>query len=171
MAYRLVRRDAVDFINANHLDITRCWASLLSRTTIPIQCSISDDAILSAFKAVDLAVAENGMGSRLAHIRLLSMFESLATIIKRERRGDMLGRRVMSIIYDRYTNAQDKPNRSYITERNRIAKRWRMLAGPSALLLFLYSDTADLVVYVDALPNSYVSLTSPAMTFDGLTTG
>ncbi|KAK4148941.1 hypothetical protein C8A00DRAFT_19307 [Chaetomidium leptoderma] len=130
--------------------------SILIGTTIPDNIASSDPYIINAFKLLDNARTNgDSILSRLAYIRLAHVFESLKKIVASDRRNGQLparrsGYRNASIAIDIYIDAQEQAgtSREEVKKRNRVARRWRTLAGPSPIFVIIYSEAAEGLAYV-----------------------
>ncbi|KAK4201387.1 hypothetical protein QBC40DRAFT_324611 [Triangularia verruculosa] len=116
----------------------------------------SDPCIINTFKFLDIArTGGDRILSRLAYIRLADVFESLKQIVASDRRNGQLpaqrsGYRNASIAIDIYIEAQEQAgtSRDEVKQRNRVARRWRTLAGPSPIFIIIYSEVAEGLAYV-----------------------
>ena len=63
------------------------------------------------------------------------------------------GRTDTSVALDLCTAAQEQPLRSQLYEYKRLARRWEEFAGPSPLLLLIYSDSLKAVSSVCPPPS------------------
>ena len=109
--------------------------------------------MLSAFRAVDTAISNEHILSRLAHVQLVRLFHSVETAVKSERQKGLVhgkpGYGNASIAIDIYQSAQHAlSRRGQFLERRRAARRWAQLAGPYPLLLLIYSGATEAIVFV-----------------------
>ncbi len=151
----LVWHDVITFF-ANHFEkALDSWISILTKTTIPDNVTSSDPCILNSFQLLDQArTGGDKILSRLAYIQLAYVFESLQRIIASDRRNGQLparrtGYRDASIATDIYIEAQGQAvtSRDEVKQRNRVARRWRTLAGPSPIFVIIYSEAAEKLAY------------------------
>ncbi len=150
----LVRHDMITFF-ANHFETAlESWMSIVIKTTIPDNVASSDPCVLNSFQVLDKARTDGDkMLSRLAYIRLAYIFESLQKIVASDRRNGQLlarrrGYRNASIATDIYLEAQQAvTSRAEVKLRNRVARRWRILAGPSPIFVIIYSEVAERLAY------------------------
>ncbi|KAK4150024.1 hypothetical protein C8A00DRAFT_18380 [Chaetomidium leptoderma] len=152
----LVWHDAIT-VFANHFErAVDSWVSILVQTPIPDNIGSSDPCIINAFKFLDIArTGGDRILSRLAYIRLADVFESLKQIVASDRRNEQLpaqrsGYRNASVAIDIYIEAQEQAgtSRDEVKQRNRVARRWRTLAGPSPIFIIIYSEAAEGLAYV-----------------------
>ena len=160
----LVRHDVITFF-ANHFEkALDSWISILTKTTIPDNVTSSDPCVLNSFQLLDQARSGGDIIlSRLAYIQLAYVFESLQRIIASDRRNGQLparrtGYRDASIATDIYIEAQEQAvtSRNEVKQRNRVARRWRTLAGPSPIFVIIYSEAAEKLAYT--LFSSHIQL-------------
>jgi hypothetical protein len=150
----LVRHDVIAFF-ANHFKTALdSWISIVIKTTIPDNAASSDPCVLSSFQLLDKARTDGDkMLSRLAYIRLAYVFESLQKIVASDRQNGQLparrrGYRNASIATDIYIEAQQAvTSRAEVKLRNRVARRWRILAGPSPIFIIIYSEVVERLAY------------------------
>lgn len=143
------------------------WVSILTQTAIPDNIGSSDPRVINAFKFLDIArTGSDGILSRLAYIRLADVFESLKQIVAAERQNGQLlaqrsGYRNASVAVDIYIEAQEQAgtSRDEVKQRNRVARRWRTLAGPSPIFIIIYSEAAEGLAYVLFLVSHSIMLT------------
>ena len=164
-------RDNSNIISAAHTPVTpdylvvlvrHCeavwtqWVQLLQITNLSGCHKSSDPRVNTALRALDEAISgrEGKLISRLAFVHLIDVFEKLERLIGRDRERGLLhrkaGYRNSSVAMDIYmasqpvqTNTIKAVTRRELHERKRIGRRWRDLAGPSPLLLLLYSENAE----------------------------
>jgi hypothetical protein len=152
----LVRTDASSSFDEKFESALNCWTSLLKETTINAKTSV-DPCITTVLKTLDglFRAKESSLVKSFAYLRLLQVFDHLEQLITLERRHnlrhDKPGRRNASIAVDIYMSLQEKDvdtilHRRQLAERKRIARRWRMLAGPSPFFLLVYSDAAERIM-------------------------
>lgn len=131
-------------------EILTSWINLVKVTTLPTNISSSSDIVKSAFEAVGSAIARQGLFARLAHVRLLNLFDSLESLIQSERKRGLHGRERNTTIaitqVIKFTTTSTLP-RERVREIRRLARRWEHLAGPSVFLLLVYSEAAESIVY------------------------
>ena len=118
----------------------------------------TDARIVAVFKAVDSVIHGQGTSllQRLAHIQLMCMFGSLEAIIKHDREYGHIHRepsyRNAQVAMDIYLSAQEENStgtRAKIRQkRKRFSKRWSDLATPTPLFVLIYSDAAEMIMYV-----------------------
>ena len=147
------RLNSVDIFAERCEKIIEEWILLLRRTTWPSHVSSIDASVLAAFKAVDEAITgRDKLLSRLAHIQLNAMLQSLEDIVEGERRDPpeerTPGRRAVIHVLDIYKRVQSKVKRSQLHNRTRAMRRWTKLAGTSPFFLLFYPSAAEVVVYV-----------------------
>ncbi len=158
---RLVGDDPINTFADNCENTLTDWVLLLQKTTLPSNVTIPNPRIASAFKAVDSVLSGKEGGyllRRLAYIRLMQIFSSLETIIKSERESGQVNRlpcyRASSVAMDLYINTQERCSsqeklRCELKERKRSGRTWSDLAGPSPLLVLLYSEAAEPIGYAN----------------------
>lgn len=133
------------------------WIELVKITTLPIDIHSSSDFVKNAFDAVGRAMAGPGIFARLAHVRLLKLFDLLEVLIQSERKRGLRSRsRNSTIAITRLIEFQEARtlSRVRIRELRRLARRWEHLAGPSVFLLLMYSEAAEPIMY--AVPRVYL---------------
>jgi hypothetical protein len=134
-------------------------------TTLPSDICSSDPRIITAFKAVHSAITYED-GSRLswlAQVELIRLYRSVESIVKFERQNGLMhrqhGRTDTSVALDICTAAQEQVSKSQLHKYKRFARRWEEFTGPSPLLLLIYSDSLEAVVYILPHPRGYSVLT------------
>ena len=150
----LVRKDAITFFAENHERVLVSWISMLKDTSFERDMSCSDPRVTSAFRTLDRVITgQTGteLLRRLAYVRLICLFERVEEMIALDRQNGIIhresGYRNASIAVDIYLSAQVGYNdtmhqRREVLERKRVGRRWKKLAGPSPLLLLIYSQMA-----------------------------
>ncbi|KAK8031877.1 hypothetical protein PG990_001611 [Apiospora arundinis] len=131
LAQTIVTSDTIEFFTMHYEAALIDWMNLLEKTTLPSDIR----------KHL----------SRLAHVQLLRVFDSLEDLVAADRSsGSVRARRGLtnlSIAIDLYQDAQTtRASRCRLHEKRRAIKRYAVLAGPSPILLFLYTDIADKIV-------------------------
>ena len=153
-----IRHDAHKYLGEALEPALPAWMLLVNQTTIPTHLDISN-----AVNAIEGAITSDKNPvflKRFGYVRLSMFFELLERRIRLDRQLGFIesqsGRTNASVAVDYYldglnmsSNSLDKSClRGAMRERKRKAGRWRELAGPSVVLLLLYSDTAEKFVYV-----------------------
>lgn len=159
-SYKFIRRDAIQIFTETWETTSTAWASLIAKTTLPAGVSISVCDLTPAVNALESAiVGKEGpmLLARFGYVQLSNWFDSLEDRIQQDRQKGLIpsksGRGNASIAMDFYIHAQKVVSktsfsRGQLQERKRIGGRWKELAGPSALLLVIYSDMAEIFVHV-----------------------
>lgn len=162
LAQTVVTSDTIEFFTMHYEAALIDWMNLLEKTTLPSDISTSDERVTTIFQTLDALISgtEGKHLSRLAHVQLLRVFDSLEDLVAADRSsGSVRARRGLtnlSIAIDLYQDAQTtRASRCRLHEKRRSIKRYAVLAGPSPIILFLYTDIADKIVYV-------LSIRSPA---------
>lgn len=155
---RLVRHDVTAFFATHFEEALDTWISILTQTTIPGNVASSDPCVIHAFRLLDNARGSGDpVRSRLAYIRLTQVFEAVEKNVARNRQHGRLpaekrtrGYRNACIAVDIYIDAQEQAgtSRADVKEYRRIARRWRILSGPSPLFIIIYTDAAEGLAYV-----------------------
>jgi hypothetical protein len=157
-AYRLVGEDPFNTFTGNCDKALGDWMVLLAKTTLPTDIASSNPLIISAFQAVDRVICGQGpkLLQRLAYIQLNRLFISLEAIVKSDREHWRIARkpcyRDATIAIDIYMSAQPGHSntdclRRELKERKRRARIWSDLARPSPLLVLIYSEAAETIMY------------------------
>ncbi|KAI0437560.1 hypothetical protein F4803DRAFT_146297 [Xylaria telfairii] len=151
--HKLVKRDAIEFLNANLENFLDNWITLRAQTTLPNTIASSDPYVIGVFQALDGAInGSERIRSRLASMQLTRVFKSLEDIIDRERRGRSIpgarGKGNATYAVNIYARAQEQPNisRRSLLKRKQIASWWTRFAGPSPFFLIVYTEAAERVV-------------------------
>lgn len=155
---KLIKRNAFDSFVNDCESILKDWVLLLHRTTLPQCISSSDNRILKSFRILNRVIRDKSAGtfmSRLAWLQLTKVLDFVETIVKSERASGLIHRARgygnASIALDIYHCAEKGVSRKTLVQRKRFAARWTKLAGPSPLLLLIYSSGADNIVYVSSI--------------------
>ncbi|KAI1086238.1 hypothetical protein F5B19DRAFT_175471 [Rostrohypoxylon terebratum] len=155
---QFVRYDPFNFFLHHYESVLFEWIALIQKTTLPTTIPSWDPSILAAFRALDDVITGKRrvyLLSRLAHVRLLQVFDTLEIIIASESRLDLgwpkPGSTYMSRAIDMYQDAQEmqldpRSLRRRVHERRRSCRRWEFLQGPSPFFLLIYSDMAEKTV-------------------------
>ncbi|KAH8889961.1 hypothetical protein GQ53DRAFT_622155, partial [Thozetella sp. PMI_491] len=150
---RLVRYDAITFLDANLEIILDDWITFLARVTLPSTISSSDPYIITVFQVLDGAIdGSESIRSRLAQTQLIRVFKSLEDIIGRERKGRQFlgarGKGNATVAINIYARAQEQRNisRRGLVKRKQIARWWTTFAGPSPFFLIVYTEAAERLV-------------------------
>ena len=151
--FTMVRQDALNRFIPDCESILGTWMSLLRNTTLPHQISSSDDRVLEAFRALESVITDklaNPFIARLAWLQLTHMLDAVENIVKSERARKIIHRAPgygnASVVLDVYMSASKGISRRTLIERRRTARRWERLAGPSPLLVLIYSNVAEAFV-------------------------
>ncbi len=162
LAHRLVGHDPINTFAENCDKTVGDWISLLGKTTLPSDITSSDPRIIAAFQAVDSVICGQGTNllRRLAYIQLMRLFVSLEAIIKSDREIGRLHRepcyRDATVAIDIYMSAQAGHSntgdlRRELKERKRCGRIWSGLARPSPLIVLMYAEAAEPIVYAFTL--------------------
>lgn len=155
---KLMTPDSLDLFARNCKTILADWVSLLFKTTPPDGLNSADVRFVQAFRNIDNAITGPGgnkLLSRLAYLQLMRLSDSLEEIVRSEREygsGRQSGRGDASYVIEIYKKAQEhtgvdaKKLAALFRERRRIGRQWQRLAGPSPLLLLVYSNYAETIV-------------------------
>lgn len=156
VASGLITDDSVPFFLNNRDPICDIWMFFLSARAAA--CSV-EDAVVAAFEVLYCLIGVTGTGLllRFAYVQLADAIDALVNTVSTERRAGHVHRRPgyrdESAYVDVYLAAKGKPLndkklRNELTGRKRIGVRLRQLIYPSPLLLAIYSEDAESIVYV-----------------------
>ncbi|KAK3934041.1 hypothetical protein QBC46DRAFT_429375 [Diplogelasinospora grovesii] len=149
---RLVRDEAITFFDANMENFLGDWITILEHTNLPSNTASSDPYVITVFRRLDGTIdAGESIRSRLAHIQLMRVFQSLERIIATERRARQIqrerGKGNATVAMNIYKSAQQPSvSRHDPKKRKQIARWWTTFAGPSPLLVIIYSEVAEKIV-------------------------
>lgn len=150
---KLVRYDAISFLDANLEIVLDDWITFLAHTTLPSTIASSDPYVITVFRVLDGAIdGSESIRSRLAHTQLIRVFKSLEDIIARERKGRRIpgarGKGNATLAINIYESAQEQRSisRRRLVKRKQIARWWTTFAGPSPFFLIVYTEAAERVV-------------------------
>lgn len=153
---KLMTPDSLDLFPHKCKAILADWVSLLFKTTPPDGLNSADVRFVQAFRNIDNAITGgNKLLSRLAYLQLMRLSDSLEEIVRSEREygsDRQSGRGDASYVIEIYKRAQEhtgvdaKKLAALVRERRRIGRQWQRLAGPSPLLLLVYSNYAETIV-------------------------
>ncbi|KAI8956862.1 hypothetical protein F5Y11DRAFT_341680 [Daldinia sp. FL1419] len=174
LLHKILERSPEESLLEHFDGIARSWVDLISVTTLPANLRSSDTLVEHAFTAVGRAIDDGGLLARLAHIRLLEVFESLESLIRSERKKERRQRnqeRRQRNQEQRQRKQKQQKSKGCLTATHlameivtkmfgmtayklanirRIASRWRLLAGSWPFLLLIYSGSAENIMYVNA---------------------
>jgi hypothetical protein len=162
VAQDLIRRDASAFFMDNCQSIYEDWMSTLDRTTSVTHGS-ANRSVIAAFDVLDSILTSKNRASlplRFAYVRLIQAIDALNAAATTGRLEGQVRRKGgynnAGIAIDVYLSAKGKPLdakelRSNVSEHVRISRRWSELAGPSPLLLSIYSGIAETIMCVPPL--------------------
>lgn len=160
---QFIHHDAIRFFLANWTSFFEIWVTLLEETRIRDEGYLSPQSIMPAVNALERTITTDNPSnhiSRIGYMQLSCFLDSLVERIKSDRIDGLLttqrGRGDMSTAIDLYVDAQKPATNKFVSRRKlqecrRIGRRWRELAKPSFLLLVIFTNDADLFVYVDLL--------------------
>lgn len=159
LANRLIKGQSISLFIENFNRTLPDWILLLSKTILPGGIASSDHRITAAFRVIDSIICGHHgtyLLRRLAYVQLMRLFEFLEVVIEFERRKGLhraIGYGNTSVAIDIYISAQDRElgrkSRNEVSQRHRrIGKRTLAIAGPSPLLLLMYSNAAESIMYV-----------------------
>ncbi|KAH6869239.1 hypothetical protein B0T10DRAFT_501806 [Thelonectria olida] len=154
LAQNLIDENGIRFFILHSQDISKFWISLLRKTYLPDGITHNHVLVTKVLKTVEDMITSSGIERhfvRLVWIRLTNILDRFDEVIKTDRRacrlGKDVGHRDASIaikIHQKSISAQ----RSEISWRGRIAKRWILLTNGSLFLATAYSSRAETLVYV-----------------------
>ncbi|ELQ35967.1 hypothetical protein OOU_Y34scaffold00676g13 [Pyricularia oryzae Y34] len=147
---RLITPASASAFSDSCIAVSESWTALLRQTSLPDNIPSSDPRISAAFMAVNEAINSGSCFlSRLGWVELFCLIRLVENVSRNERRLDLVERAPgygnASIAADLYMRIHNCPRR-VAHERKRRAKRWSELAGPSPLLLLVFSAAANSVV-------------------------
>lgn len=166
LSNRLIGTDPIGTFVKNCERTLPDWITLIRKTMLPSFITSTDPRIISAFQAIDNVICGEGtrLLQRLAHVQLIHLFKSLGNIIKSDRDSGRIHRkpyyRDAKVAMDIYLSAQGtQPNTKQLRlqlkqGRKRLSKRWYDLSRISPLFVLVYSDAAEIIVYVAVTPKS-----------------
>jgi hypothetical protein len=141
--------------------ILTSWIELLDATKLPEGTSSTDPRVERVFAAVEAAIQSGGVFARMAHFRLLAVFESLEGIIQWERKKGFMMEpkdrkqknvtlaidKVVALLQNADCNGKNLVElRRMVFELKRAAKRWARLACGCPFFLIVYTGEAEGVV-------------------------
>lgn len=138
------------------------WIDLLRKTTIPDTEYATPAHIASAVHALENVITgELGeiLPPKFGLLQLANFLDALEDRIKTDRISWMIthertpGKRAATIATDLYLNAQgldprSASHRNMLSTKRSAGRRLRGFAAPSSLLLIIYSDYIEKIVYV-----------------------
>jgi len=163
IAQGLMRHDATTFLKGNYHSICDGWASSFEKASVMCNhgsASKSAVAKLDVLESIILNGENPPLVLRLAYFYLVPAIKALEYAAKVDRLSGQVprkrGRSDASATIDSYLNFKGIPLdkkffRSQLSRYVSIARRLSLLAGPSPLLLYAYTDEADEIVYVPSL--------------------
>ncbi|KAK8029426.1 hypothetical protein PG993_010717 [Apiospora rasikravindrae] len=117
------------------------------------EAALIDWIVTTTFQTLDTLISgtQGKYISRLAHVQLLRVFDSLEDLVAADRSSGSVrakhGLTNLSIVIDLYQDAQTtRASRCRLHEKRRAIKRYAVLAGPSPIILLLYTDVVDKIV-------------------------
>ena len=135
------------------------WVELLRKTTWPANKVVSDDFVISAFRALESAITKKDYPPvipRFAYVQLVNFFECLEKKIDIARHQSLFpsesGKGNATKAIELYLQAHEGAGRSpsglrrILKKQKRIGNRWKGLTTPSTFLLLMYSDKAEAIV-------------------------
>ncbi|KAK7954407.1 hypothetical protein PG988_015101 [Apiospora saccharicola] len=153
LAQTVVTSDTIEFFTMHYEAALIDWMNLLEKTTLPSDIDTSDGRVTTIFQTLDTLISgtQGKYISRLAHVQLLRVFDSLEDLVAAGRSSGSVrakhGLTNLSIAIDLYQDAQTtRASRCRLHEKRRAIKRYAVLAGPSPIILLLYTDIADKIV-------------------------
>ncbi|KAK8016072.1 hypothetical protein PG993_014261 [Apiospora rasikravindrae] len=121
--------------------------------TMHYKAALIDWIVTTTFQTLDTLISgtQGKYISRLAHVQLLRVFDSLEDLVAADRSSGSVrakhGLTNLSIVIDLYQDAQTtRASRCRLHEKRRAIKRYAVLAGPSPIILLLYTDVVDKIV-------------------------
>lgn len=142
----LIQADAKQCFVDDCETIYKTWVGLLERTSLPNGATYIDNRVGDVLGTLNGMITEpNGLyESRLAHVQLLRFTTDLDQTINRGRRSGLVecknGIKNAAVIGDLYPGD--------LVKAKRVAKRWAVLSGTSPLLLFVFTDLAEKLMFV-----------------------
>lgn len=157
----MVWPDSMGLFARCQAEVQKFWTSLLKNTSLPPSITFEHEKIIAAFSAIDRIILEkpNDLWKlRLTYVRLARISSLILSLIATGRRKGRVQRGVgkgnASILIDMYMKAQkDRTStemRVQIQRRLRVARRWADLIGGSLFLAVVYSNKAEVAMYVTA---------------------
>ena len=124
----------------------------LTQTTIRQEAAFNDPTIPTAIQYVQDKVEHpvTSLEKRMTYLRLSQVFSKLQQLVALGRQnGDIIlrqGQRNHCLVVDLCLECLPTVSRYQIFKYRRIAKRWSLLAGSSAIILALYPKSIDYFV-------------------------
>src|SRR5688572_30155162 len=128
------------------------WLLLLKQTTVRQEATFKDPTIPSIIQYLQDKVEHPGspLERRMAYLRLGHVFSELEQLVALGRQnGDIYlrqGQRNHCLVIDLCLESLPSISRDEIINYRRIAKRWSLLAGSTAIILALYPESVDSLV-------------------------
>jgi hypothetical protein len=163
IAQDLIRYDATIFLKGNYHSICNSWALLFEKASIICNYSSTSKSAIAKLDVLENIIL-NGetppLVLRLAYFHLVLAIKALEYVAKVDRLSGQVprkhGRSNASTAINYYLNFKGisldmKFFRSQLLRHVSIACRLSLLAGPSPLLLYAYTDKVDKIIYVPSL--------------------
>ena len=128
------------------------WSMLLTQTTIRQEAAFNDPTIPTTIQYLQDKVEHpvTSLEKRMAYLRLSQVFSKLQQLVALgPQNGDISlrpGQRNHCLVVDLCLECLPTVSRYQIFKYRRIAKRWSLLAGSSAIILALYPESIDYFV-------------------------
>lgn len=171
LAQEMIIKDSVPFFKNNCLEFLQLWISLLQKTFLPRDITCTDTRVAEALNFIDgLITSEHSGHRRLGYVRLAGLSVFLDTVIRKDRRSGRLDTKVgngnASIAIDTYQRTLSdlatsragaeklrpvgklRTPRDQAKRNRRIAKRWAVVLQEAPLLVVVFSDKAEKIMYV-----------------------
>ena len=176
-ADRLINPEVVSYFLSHCDSIYDCWISYLARQPRRIDVTI-ESSVVAAIQRVN-ELREDKHSSRLllrfAYLQLTWEIEAYKTVAATDRiegrSKRSRGQRDSTIALDLYLAAEQrisKKARNAVTTDCRSGRRWAALVGRSPLLIFVFPEAADTIVYVappfPVVPDSQLRRQNGSMT-------
>lgn len=146
-----IRRNPITYFLNTWETILAAWMTLLLKTTIPNDGPITTQRMTMAVNALESVMSGHGpLPARFGYLQLANFLNSLEKRIQVQKdSGEEMSRKSNTILaFDQYLIAQgldpkNKNIRANVSHKRWIGRHWQDLAGPSSLLLIVYSDAAE----------------------------
>ena len=145
LAQALLLCDCKQWFAENCEKIYGTWTLLLTKTTLPYNATCTDNRVGNVVSTLGgiFAKPENQYQSRLAYVQLTRIVAALNQVVKMGRRDGLVegksGQRNATVIAKVFLGN--------VSEPKRFATRWATLSGTSPLLLFVFTELAEKLMY------------------------
>lgn len=145
LAQALILCDCKQWFAKNCEKIHGTWTLLLKETSLPYNATCTDNRVGHVVSTLGgiIAKPENHYQSRLAYVQLTRIVAALNKVVKMGRRDGLVegksGQRNATVITNMFLGNASEPKR--------FANRWATLSSTSPLLLFVFTELAEKIMY------------------------